>query len=273
MSDNIRRVSATLGFTGPMDQRPRFHANDTSLDVMNVVPGLVSIEDARSWSGAPSLDVEGFSLVPHKSAVPDFRRTDEVEKFHPAEIRQLLLESSGADDVLITSRPILRFGERSKDCGALDNSRPARFVHIDVSDATAQGVYRKIESQGTRKVSRFAQYNVWRAWSAPPQDVPLAVCDARSIAAADLVPADAVFDKGGEILFSFEGLLLKHNPQQRWVYFANMQDDEVLVFKTNDTDASRAHCVAHGAFDDPSCPAAVGPRCSVEMRGTAVWYE
>jgi|HubBroStandDraft_1064217.scaffolds.fasta_scaffold353877_1 hypothetical protein len=273
MSDNIRRVSATLGFTGPMDQRPRFHANDTSLDVMNVVPGLVSIEDARSWRSTPSLDVEGFRLLPHKSAVRNFRQTDEVEKTHPAEIKQLLLEITGADDVLVTGRPILRFGERSKDSGALDNSRPARFVHIDVSDATAQSSFKRIESQNSRKVARFAQYNVWRAWSAPPQDVPLAVCDARSIASADLVPADAVFDRGGEILFSFEGLLLKHNPLQRWVYFCNMRDDEVLVFKTNDTDSSRAHCVAHGAFDDPSCPIDVGPRCSVEMRGTAVWYE
>jgi hypothetical protein len=31
---------------------------------------------------------------------------------------------------------VLRFAERSQDSGALNNSRPARFVHVDVSDAT-----------------------------------------------------------------------------------------------------------------------------------------
>ncbi len=34
-------------------------------------------------------------------------------------------------------RGILRFAERSPECGQLDNSHPARFVHVDVSDATA----------------------------------------------------------------------------------------------------------------------------------------
>jgi hypothetical protein len=52
-----------------------------------------------------------------------------------------------------------------------------------------------------------------------------------------------------------------------------MRSDEALVFKTNDTDRTCAHCVPHGAFDNPDCPADVLPRASLEMRGIAYWFE
>ncbi len=272
MSGNVRKVSARLGFTGPMDCKPKYHANDTSLDVLNIVQEQVPIEDIRSWDAAPSLDVEGFHLYPHKSVVTDFTRVEEVERLHGEEIRDLLLAVCGADQVQVTGRPILRFGEKSQSSGALDNSRPARLVHIDVSDATAQGFYERFQAQQPRKVRRFVQFNVWRALSVPPQDVPLAVCDARTVSPEDLLPADAMFDRNGEIVFSFEGLVIRHNPKQRWAYYSNMRSDEALVFKTNDSDRRYAHFVPHGAFDDPSCPPDAAPRCSVEMRGLAVWY-
>jgi hypothetical protein len=44
------------------------------------------------------------------------------------------------------------------------------------------------------------------------------------------------------------------------------------VFKTNDSDPSRSHCVPHVAVDDHSCPPDAPPRMSIEMRGTAYWY-
>ena len=47
------------------------------------------------------------------------------------------------------------------------------------------------------KVARYAHYNVWRAFSGAPQDVPLALCDRRSVARDDLIVADAIFDPPG----------------------------------------------------------------------------
>jgi hypothetical protein len=52
-----------------------------------------------------------------------------------------------------------------------------------------------------------------------------------------------------------------------------MNRDDVLVFKTSDSDPNEPHCVPHSAFDDPSCAAAVPPRASIEMRGTAYWCD
>jgi len=170
-------------------------------------------------------------------------------------------------------RGVLRFGERSPQSGAQDNSRPARFVHVDVSDTTALQFYERSRPHNGRRIRRSAQYNVWRVLTPPPQDVPLAVCDARSVTPGELIAADALFDRDGAIAFSFEAWLLRHDPRQRWAYFSNMNPGEVLLFKTHDTDPAVAHCVPHGAFDAPECPAGVTPRASLEMRGIAYWFD
>ena len=81
------------------------------------------------------------------------------------------------------------------------------------------------------------------------------------------------FDRDGAIAFQFEALLLRYNANQRWTYFSDMRSDEVLVFKTHDTEPSVSHCVPHGAFDDPGCPESAPPRASIEMRGIAYWFE
>jgi hypothetical protein len=273
MSQLARTVVGSLGFSEPMAGRPKFHANNHSLDVLNVVRHPVTIEDVRHRETPPSLDVEGFCIRPHRSAVQNFRDGGEVERVHMEEIRELLLEASGADHVIVTGKGILRFGERSPESGAHNNSQPARFVHIDVSDATAGTFYARSRPDNGRRVRRSAQYNVWRVLSPPPQDVPLAVCDARSLSPEDLIAADAIFDHNDAPVFSFEALLIRHNPKQRWAFFSNMRSDEALIFKTNDTDPGAAHNVPHGAFDDPSCPGNVPPRASIEMRGIAYWFE
>ena len=272
MAETLKSVTGRLGFSEPMNDRPRFHANDISRDVLNVVQRPVPVEDARRRSTPPALDIEGFCLRPHHSQVQNFRDPAEIQRVHVEEIRQLLLEVSGADHVCVTGTGVLRFGERSSESGAHNNSRPARFVHVDVSDATALQFYARSRPENGREVRRSAQYNVWRVLTPPPQDVALAVCDARSVASRDLISADAIFDKDGAIVFSFEAWLLRHNPAQHWAHFSNMNPDEVLVFKTHDTDPGRAHCVPHGAFDNPECPAGVMPRVSLEMRGIACWF-
>jgi hypothetical protein len=269
-----RSVEGRVNYIAAMSVRPRYHANDTSRDVLVLDPRTVRIEDARTRGTLPSLTQEGFTLVPHKSEVADFRDSAAVTATHPAEVEQLLLRLTGADRVVANPTGVLRFGERSPDSGRLNNSRPARFVHVDVSDPTAAAFSERSRPRDVgRRVRRAAHYNVWRVLTPPPQDVPLAVCDARSVAPADLVPADAVFDQPGKPDWSFEGLVIRYSPNHRWSYFSGMTRDEALVFKTNDTEPGQPSQVPHSAFDDPSCPAAVPPRASIEMRAIAYWLE
>jgi len=97
-------------------------------------------------------------------------------------------------------------------------------------------------------------------------------CATRSVATGDLLPADAIFDRDGVDVWSFEGLVVAHSPAHRWHWFSDLGRDEVIMFKTNDSDPDRAHSVPHVAFDDPDCPADAPPRASIEMRAIAYWF-
>ena len=117
-----------------------------------------------------------------------------------------------------------------------------------------------------RLCRRFAIYNLWRVLSDPPQDAPLALCDARSVEASDCVNSDCVVDPLDEPELRFENCIFRFNPGHRWCYFSNMTSDEVLVFKGFDSDPNRAGGVPHVAFDDPSCPMDATARESIDVR-------
>ncbi|MBL8549312.1 MAG: hypothetical protein JNJ73_04960 [Hyphomonadaceae bacterium] len=252
-----------------MEGRPRYHAQDQSKDVLAIAHVCCTIADGRL--APPSLEREGFELIAHGSAVRDLRDGEEVARVHEPEIAALLQDRTGADLVVNTGKGVLRFSERSPLSGQLFNSRPARFAHIDVSATTARAF--ALRSLGGdeamfARYRRFALYNVWRTFSAPPQDAPLALCDADSVASEDLLLADAVFDMPGAE-FSFEGLVVRANPKHRWRFFPDMHRGEAIVFKTFDSAADHPCACPHVAFDDPECPADAAPRASIEMRAIA----
>ncbi len=102
----------------------------------------------------------------------------------------------------------------------------------------------------------------------PLQDSPLALCDARSIAPADLVDTDLKYpDRTGEIQS------VTCSPAHRWYYFPNMLPSEALFIKCFDSAKDgRARFAAHGAFVDPDHAAdPARPRESIEAR-TLVFF-
>lgn len=263
-----KEVQAIIAYAARTAFRQRYYANDHSRETVVIDPQTMALHDARGL--ATTLDAEGFELIWHRSAIADFTDREEVTARHPAEIVALLREHTGADDVIVTSPGILRFSERSGRAGTLDNSMPARFVHIDTTAETAAGFARASVPEG-RAFVRHAHYNVWRAFSGAPQDVPLAVCDARSVGPADLLVADAIFDPpGGAPEWGFDSWLVAHDPAHRWHWFPGMTRDESLIFKTSDS--RFANPVPHVAFDNPSAPDDAPSRASIEMRAVAFWY-
>jgi hypothetical protein len=260
---------AVIAYAGRGVARPRYHSNDTSGDLLPIQPVQMDIRDARGLE--MTLDGAGFTLRAHRSSVADFTDRSAVDATYRPEVVGLVGALSGADLVVVNNPGVLRFSERSAKSGTLDNSRPARFAHVDISDATAAAFAQRTAPDG-RRVSRFAHYNIWRVISDPPQDVPLAVCDARTVTPADLIAADAVFNAPNQPQWSFEGIVVAHHPAHRWHWYSDMTREEVLVFKTNDSDLQRAHCVPHVAFDNPNAGAQTAPRASIEMRAIAYWF-
>jgi hypothetical protein len=261
-------VTACINYAARTAHRPCYYANDHRRDTVVIDGRSMALIDGRG--AATSLDVEGFRLIAHRSKVADFQNREGVAATYPSEIIALIRAETGADEVLVTARGILRFSEASGKAGSLDNSTPARFVHIDASAATSAGFAANSLPKG-RSFSRYAHFNIWRTFSGAPQDVPLAVCDVTSVLPADRIVADAIFDPpNGLPEWSFESWLVAHNPLHRWHWFPNMTRDEVIIFKTSD---SRHHnSVPHVAFDNPLAPANCHPRASIEMRAIAYWY-
>ncbi|MCW2387576.1 hypothetical protein M2333_000622 [Sphingobium sp. B11D3B] len=262
------RPSVTINYVARTSERPRYYANDHSRDTVVIEEHGMAASDGRHE--VLGLDTAGVALVEAPTAVTDFADKANFPAY-AKEIEALLLRETGADVVIVTGPPILRFSERSGKAGSSDNSHPARFAHVDVSDATARGFSAQRQPAG-EGIARAAHYNVWRVLSPAPQDVPLAICDARSVTGEELLLADAIFDSpSGD--WSFEGYVVAHDPAHRWLWFPDMTTDEAIIFKTHDSRAGVARCVPHVAFDDPLCDDEAPPRISVEARAIAYWRE
>lgn len=277
-----RRVQAEINYVrnAPPPGAPRltFVTEDERLSTMDVLPGeLVWIHDLRGSEA--SLDREGFELVAHRTAVPDLELIEEdpaVDRQYAEEMSALLARMTGAARVIMLGGGKKRYGEGAVDkLAPLKNAKPARYAHGDVTETSgpeqAAGVVAMMPGVELADYGRWVLYNMWRCITRPPQDVPLAVCDARTIDPSDEVPVLAVTEVRGFGAFEFETSGYRYNPAHRWCWFRDMTPDEVLVFKTHDTDPDRAHRVAHTAFTDPTCPAGTPTRASVEMRALALF--
>jgi hypothetical protein len=262
----------------PPGETLEFVTEDEARNTMVTLPGeQVVIEDARGLD--TDLDREGFLLVRHLSAVPDFGLIEEdeaVDSLYVAEMTALLREVTGASEVILLGGGKKRYGERATDrLAPLKNAKPARYPHADNTDVAAIGQAEMIASfvdgLDLASLSRWALFNMWRAVTPPPQDVPLAVCDARSVHRDDEITVTAVTLERRSGLIRHDTTGYRFNPAHRWHYFRDMTPEEVLVFKAHDSDPDRARRVPHSAFDDPTCPPGTPTRASVETRALALF--
>ena len=101
-----------------------------------------------------------------------------------------------------------------------------------------------------RKYRRAVGTSLWRAFSPPPQDWPLAVCDCRSTDDAEdgtpnllfrvpVLPAPDAEDAPDDEAESAASLFF-YNAAHRWWYFPGMHAGEALLIKLHDTDQSVA---------------------------------
>ena len=255
----------------------QFVTEDESQSTMETLPGrAMRITNARQL--VTDLDREGFQLVRHVSTVDDFDRIQEdpdVDHSYTEEMAVLLRQVTGAAKVFMLGGGKKRYGETATDkLAPLFNAKPARYPHADNTDSSSQELVEMVvtfvDDIELSAYSRWALYNMWRAMSPPPQDFPLAVCDARTVAPTDEITVAALTrERVGEIRHDTTGYLF--NRAHGWHYYPDMTRDEVLIFKAHDTDGERSRRVPHTAFTDPTCPSDVPTRASVEMRGLALF--
>ncbi len=265
----LESVDAALQYLVKTGQKPRTYiaqAGQASTErEAEFKEHMMTIRNGRLAQHERTLDREGFVFTPHETKVESFFDSDEIKAVYDAEAAELVKRFSGASRVHVFDHTLRVASDETRTEKKL--REPVRVVHNDYTDKSGPQRVRDLlpDEADDLLQRRFAVVQIWRPTRKPVQDLPLAICDAQSIAAEDFVPTDLVYqDRVGEVL------QIAHNPDHRWFYFPEMERNEALVFKCYDsmTDG-RARFSAHSAFEDPTSPPNAPPRESIETRTLA----
>lgn len=285
-----RTVAAQITYLSPGSfVNRRFVAPGVEVNTGRYQPYPVLIHDARPVAPQFSLDEHGFVLARRSSDVIDFFDRDEVDARYEAEALSIVQDLTGAD--LVTGRGwmIRTSGDLEAKVRKVANYRhrggvqpPASEAHVDFSPDRAEQMARQVYADafpGSPPYRRFISSSLWRTFSPPPQDWPLALCEgstvgrdegvSNALVIVDEIPDEATMlgplaDEDAAITAS----IFHYNPAHRWWYFPNMTRDEVILLKFHDSDPTKALRVPHTAFRDTSF-ADARPRESIELRSFA----
>jgi hypothetical protein len=274
---NIQSVPGELFYLAPESTvLRRFTAPGTSVNTGIYRSYVMPVHNGRPIHERFTLDRNGFEILDHRSEVSDFTDREEVGRVYAGEVADFLRSYTGADRV-VTLGAMLR---RSADPAEHASQPQAALVHDDFSVVGAR------ERAASAYSSNFPDgpgyhraliTSLWRVFSPPPQDWPLALCDYASVGPdeglnnrmylVDEIPDDLYVDMPPDAPGA-SGFEFHHNPNHQWWYFPEMTRDEILLIKLNDSDESRAWRVPHTAFHDKGANA-TQPRHSIEVRSIA----
>lgn len=221
---------------------------------------VVRVENGRD--AQLSLDANGFVLVEHRSAMRDFFDPEALRTTYYAEVAQLVKDTVGAQRVEIFDHTLRTGDEREREAKKI--REPVLWAHNDYTEWSGPQRLREFLPDEAESLlqRRFAIIQVWRPIADVVKRNPLAMVDARTLAPEDLIAAERRYpNRVGETY------QLRHNPNQRWLYFPEMQRHEAIVFKVYDSERDgRARFTPHSSFVDPTLPADAPPRQSIEVR-------
>lgn len=233
----------------------------------NTAKHPVEIHDARGGlaDGVLTLDVNGFALLRHASAVRDFRNDDEVRRVYYPEIVALAKRVTGAREVMITQHVVRT--ENTSDF----NKAYARFVHCDYTladprDLAKRALARRELHSRDYANSEFAWFNSWQPFDHPVERNPLAVVDASTVKPEYVV--DYYYTGYGQ---KGKSAMPVRDADHRFYYVSKMQTDELLLLKQQDTRTGLSKVCPHTSFDDPTSAPDAPPRRSIEVRMMGVF--
>ncbi|HZF96569.1 MAG TPA: CmcJ/NvfI family oxidoreductase [Allosphingosinicella sp.] len=261
-------VEAELSYLASAERRPRVDREDPSRNVMPRIPVRMPIRDRRGSSPPPSLEREGFALLRRPSRVSDFASREQLDRIYRPEVEEIVKTLTGARAAFTNHHLIFRSERHGPDSSGSAADPPYRAVHSDFTPVSAPlSAAEELERFGLPAdvPAHFGIFNVWRSLRPPPQDTPLALCDARSVRREDMIASDAVAICGTNQR-SVEFVSYLHDPAHRWGYFSAMEPDEVIVFRQHDSRLPQPSGCAHSAFRHPAPGCVAAPRLSIEAR-------
>ncbi len=276
-------VRAKLGFwpasAGDITTQPARHY-DMRSDAEGYAPfGIemcqVEIADARGIDDL-TLDTAGFELVHKPSAVKNFYDNEQVMGVYYDECKALAKALTGASEAFTFDHLIREPGRQISGGGTdgkvMETNADAgggyvSAVHMDYTENTTWDEYLNVHGIQPPDARRVIALNFWRPLKNPVLDQPLAVCDARTVAREDLFET-VVFGYGAKNYswhhIGIETYNVKQADRHAWYSYSAMQPEEVLVFKSYDSDGVIGNTCPHASFQVDAGPVPV--RRSIELR-------
>ena len=238
----------------------------------------VEIRDGRT-AALPGWETCGFEAVAHGSAVGDWTDDEEIATVHYGEAEALARQLTGCDAALVSDH-VKRSAATER---RTREQTPVRLVHSDFAanyEDVARHAYREVHGRGAATLARtgvtsaeiegsprIVMLQLWRNVGPPRMDLPVAFCDARTVTPAETRPFPYTgYVAGGR---SFDALAVLPSAAHEWYAFPELTADEVVAFRTYDTDlvrAGRTWFTPHSAFRDPAVDPGAPARFSIELR-------
>jgi hypothetical protein len=241
----------------------------------------VDIRDGRA-ARLPGWRECGFEIVRHTSSVATWTDDDEIASVHYPEVESVARTLTGCEFALVSDH-VRRTAEQAK--GERDQA-PVRLVHSDFAagyDEIVRTAYRDVRGRGAATLARnglsadrieaarrVIMMQFWRNVGPAKMDSPVAFCDARTITPAEGRPFRYTgYVAGGQAFDALAVVAPDGPPEHGWYTFPEMTPDEVVAFRTYDTELVRdgkTYFTPHSAFPDPDVDAGQPARVSVELR-------
>ncbi len=228
-------------------------------------PHRVVIHNGRRVADGFALERDGFRFVHHDTKMADFFAEAELRRIYYPEMEALVKAETGASRIVVFDHTLRTADDAVRE--ALKIREVVRRVHNDYTEWSGPQRVRDLLPKEADELlkRRFAIVQVWRPIRHPVETFPLALCDAATLAAKDLVVSERRYP--GRVGQTYA---ITYNPDHRWYWFPRMRRDEALVFKVYDSAKDgRARWTPHTAFDDPTSPPHARPRESIEIRTLA----
>lgn len=249
-------------------------------------PVEVMVHDGRC-SELPGWRECGFELVGHHSEVRDWADDEQITSVHYEELERLARDLTGADVALVASHI-----RRSPDSVRRhEQLSPITFVHSDFAAGHEGFVSRTYTDPSASAAAALARNGAvpatvtgagrivilqfWRNLGQPEMDFPIAFCDARSLSPSEARAFHVTDYAGTGASFDALGIVEPARASTHgWYTFPGLTLDEVVAFRTYDTDLVRGghvYFTPHSAFRHPDAGLGLPARNSIELRATCVW--
>jgi len=241
----------------------------------------VEIRDGRAGD-LPGWRECGFELVRHASAVKDWTDDAVIALVHYPEVEAVARSLTGCDSALVSDH-VKRTAEPAK---REREQPPVRLVHSDFAENYAdiiRGAYRDVHGRGAATLARsglsahdvesarrIVMLQFWRNLGPAKMDHPVAFCDARTVTPAEGRPFRYTgYVAGGRAFDALAIVAPTGTPEHAWYAFPELTPDEVVAFRTYDTELVRdgkTYFTPHSAFRDPEVEVGKPARFSIELR-------